>query len=223
MPATSRGRIDKREAILDAAFTVFAREGYTPATVDAIAAEAKVAKHTVYSHFRDKKTLLQEAIAAEADRALAKNLAVVERLREPGDDLRAALEGVGDRLLECYCDSRSWALRRLLFAEVGQFPELLEIIRGRAFDPVTEALADRFARLALAGRLRTAEPAQAAEQYAALLTGSMDNRARLGTREVPAAELRQVARDAVSTFLAAFGPVDRPAAAADAASRPGSV
>ena len=206
MPATTKGRIDKREAILGAAFTLFAREGYAPATVDAIAAEAKVAKHTIYNHFGDKKTLLREAVAAEADRALAKNLAAVERLREPGDDLRSALESVGGRLLECYCDQRSWALRRLLFAEVGHFPDLLDIIRGRAFDPVTDALADRLARLALAGRLRAADPAQAAEQFAALLTGSMDNRARLGTREVPAEELHAVARAAVSTFLSAFGP-----------------
>lgn len=206
MQVTARGRIDKREAILDAAFTVFAREGYAQATVDAIGARAKVAKHTIYNHFGDKKTLLRQAIAAEADRALARNLAVVERLREPGDDLSSALEDVGRRLLECFCDERSWAMRRLLFAEIGQFPELLEIIQGRASDPVTEALADRLARLALAGRLSVADPGRAAEQFAALLTGSMDARCRFGTREVPAEELGGVARAAVSTFLAAFGP-----------------
>ncbi|WP_410624052.1 hypothetical protein [Amycolatopsis sp. cmx-8-4] len=35
----SRGRIDKREAILTAAFAVFARLGYDPAGVQEIAAE----------------------------------------------------------------------------------------------------------------------------------------------------------------------------------------
>jgi len=54
------GRIDKRQAILDAAFTIFARDGYYLAGVDAIAAEARVAKHTIYNHFRDKENLFRE-------------------------------------------------------------------------------------------------------------------------------------------------------------------
>ena len=205
----ARGRLDKRQASLNAAFAVFAREGYARAGVDVIAAEAGVAKATVYSHFGDKETLLREAIAASADQALAQNLAVVDRLTAGGDDLRATLEDVGFRLLQCYCDDRSWALRRLLSAELRQFPDLLDIVHVRAADKVTGALADRFARLSIAGHLHTPDPLQAAEQFSALLTGSMDNRARLGTRRVPDAELRAVAGAAVHTFLAAFAP--RPA------------
>jgi AcrR family transcriptional regulator len=202
----ARGRIDKRQAILDAAFTVFAREGYAQAGVDVIAAEANVAKATVYSHFGDKEKLLREAIAASADQALAANLAAVDRLTDRGHDLRGTLEGVGVRLLQCYCDDRSWALRRLLSAEINQFPDLLDIIHTRAADRVTEAVADRLARLTVAGHLHTPDPLLAAEQFFALLTGPMDNRARLGTRHVPDTELRTIARAAVHTFLQAFTP-----------------
>jgi len=202
----ARGRIDKRQAILDAAFTVFAREGYAQAGVDVIAAEARVAKATVYSHFHDKENLLREAIAASADQALAENLAAVDRLTDPGDDLRATLEGVGLHLLQCYCDDRSWALRRLLSAEVNRFPELLDIVHTRAADRVTEALADRLARLTVTGRLHTPDPLLAAEQFVALLAGPIDKRARLGTRRVPTTELRVVTRAAVHTFLHAFAP-----------------
>lgn len=200
---TARGRIAKRQAILDAAFTVFAREGYAQAGVDVIAAEAGVAKATVYSHFGDKETLLREAIAASADQALAENLAAVDGLTDDSD-LRATLERVGLHLLQCYCDDRSWALRRLLAAEITQFPDLLDIIHTRAADRVTEALADRLARLTVAGRLQTPDPVLAAEQYFALLSGPIDKRARLGTRRVPTTELRTVARAAVHTFLQAF-------------------
>ncbi|WP_231618526.1 TetR/AcrR family transcriptional regulator [Nonomuraea sp. SBT364] len=200
----ARGRIDKRQAILDAAFAVFARAGYAQAGVDVIAAEAGVAKATVYSHFGDKETLLREAVAASADQALADNLTAVDRLTDRGHDLRATLEGVGLRLLQCYCDDRSWALRRLLSAELNQFPDLLDIIHTRAADRIAEALADRLARLTVAGRLRTPDPLLAAEQFFALLTGPMDRRARLGTRHVPIAELRDLSRAAVHTFLRAF-------------------
>lgn len=64
----------------------------------------------------------------------------------------------------------------------------------------------RLARLSLAGRLRPCDPAQAAEQLLALLTGPMEARTRLGTRTVPAAVTRAVARAAVDTFLRAYGP-----------------
>ena len=206
----ARGRIDKRQAILDAAFTVFAREGYAHAGVDVIAAEAGVAKATVYSHFGDKETLLRQAIAASADQALTQNLAVVDRLTTRGDDLRSTLEDVGFRLLQCYCDDRSWALRRLLSAELNQFPDLLDLVHTRTADRVTDALADRLARLSVTGHLHTPDPLLAAEQFFALLSGSMDKRARLGTRRVPNTELHTVAQAAVHTFLAAFAPNQGP-------------
>lgn len=200
---TVRGRIDKRAAILAAAAEVFGREGYGQASVDVIAAEAGVAKPTVYNHFGDKETLFREAIAADADRALAEHLAAVDQLRD-GDDLRAALEKVGHHMLVCHCEERSVALRRLLNAELGRFPDLIDIVRGRAADRVTDALADRLARLALAGRLRRLDPTQAAEQFLALLTGPIEARSRLGTRRVADDELWTVTRAAVDTFLRAF-------------------
>ena len=205
----ARGRIDKRQAILEAAFTVFAREGYAQAGVDAVAAEAGVAKATVYNHFGDKENLLREAFGAAAEQALAKNMAAVERLTGEGD-LRERLESVGLALMDCYCDERSWALRRLMAAELSQLPDLLDIVQRRAADRVMEALADRLARLALSGRLRLTDPLLAAEQLAALLSGPLDRRARLGTQEVPEEELRRLAGAAVDTFLRAFGPEEEP-------------
>lgn len=199
----SRGRIDKRAAILDAAYSVFAREGYAQAGVDVIAAEAGVAKATVYNHFGDKETLLRESFSAVADQALARNMAAVERLAGPGE-LRTLLEDVGFALIRCYCDERSWALRRLLAAELGQFPDLLDIVQGRVADKVMESLADRLARLSLAGRLRAADPLVAAEHFAGLLMGPLDRRSRSGTLEIPDAEAQVIAAAAVDTFLRAF-------------------
>jgi TetR/AcrR family transcriptional repressor of mexJK operon len=200
-----RGRIDKREAILAAAFVVFAREGYRAASVDTVATEAGVAKHTIYNHFGDKEKLFLAAVQGLADDALAKNLAAVELLREDGDDLSAVLEKVGRRLAECYCEERSWALRRLLQAEVLRMPQVLEIVQDGTSDKVQDALADRLARLALAGRLRITDPAAAAEHFAALLTAPLEARSRLGTRPIPADELAAVTTGAVRVFLGAYG------------------
>ncbi|WSM46985.1 TetR/AcrR family transcriptional regulator [Streptomyces sp. NBC_01708] len=206
MKSPSRGRIDKRQAILDAAFTVFARRGYENACVREIAEEAGVAKPTVYHHLRDKENLFRPAIEAAADTAMAENLAVAERLRAPGDDLRAALEDTAYRMLQVCCGERARALRWLTYAQVGGFPDLIAAVQDRTQGRLGEALADRLARLSLAGRLRPCDPAQAAEQLLALLTGPMEARTRLGTRTVPAAVTRAVARAAVDTFLRAYGP-----------------
>ncbi|TDC20573.1 TetR/AcrR family transcriptional regulator [Streptomyces sp. 8K308] len=206
MRTAPRGRIDKRQAILEAAFRVFARQGYANACVQEIAAEAGVAKPTVYNHLDSKERLFREAMAAAAASATARNLAAIDRLRAPGDDLRRALEEVARHLLGCYADERSRALWRLLNAELTAFPDLLDVVWGEGASRVTEALADRLARLALAGRLTIADPARAAEQFSGLLMGPVESRSRLGTRPVPDAELDELAADAVDTFLAAFGP-----------------
>ncbi|MEE4545912.1 TetR/AcrR family transcriptional regulator [Streptomyces sp. V4-01] len=233
--ATRRGRIDKRQAILDAAFTVFANRGYARACMEEIAEVAGVAKHTVYNHFGDKESLFHAAMEATGNAVMGENLAVAERLTAGGaeraatgptaasdgsgagfDPVRSCLEDVAHGLLQQCCDPRSWALRRLLYAEITRFPELLEAVWGRGADRLRQTLADRMARLSLAGGLCPCDPVEAAEQFLALLTGPMEARSQLGTRPVPTAELDTVAEAAVRTFLRAFQ-AERPRAALSAA------
>lgn len=203
--ARSRGRIDKRRDILDAAFTVFAREGYVGARIETIAAEAGVAKPTVYTHFGDKQTLFLEAMSAVSVDATARSRAVISGLAEGVGDLRKAFEEVGFSLLECYCSDQACSLRRLLHAEIVRFPELFSTVRGSGPNQVSEALADRMARLQVAGRLELTNPVEAAEQFIALLTGPMETRSILGTQRVPESVLHATANSAATTFLKAFG------------------
>ncbi|WP_017555719.1 TetR/AcrR family transcriptional regulator [Nocardiopsis baichengensis] len=205
-PAEARGRIDKRRAILEAAFRVFARDGYGRSCVREIAAEADVAKPTVYNHLHDKDTLFQEAVKAAAARTAERSLTALDPLRDHGGDLRAALEQAALEILRAHTCRRAQALRRLLGTEAPRFPELLEDVQRAGPRRVQDALADRLARLTLAGRLHTPDPDQASEQLLALLTGPMELRSALGTRPVPDDELHAVARAAVATFLTAYGP-----------------
>lgn len=203
---TSRGRIDKRQAILGAAFTVFARQGYGQACVQEIADEAGVAKPTVYNHLNDKATLFRHALHAAAQAALAERLAALEPLTDPGPDLSATLEDVGYHLLRLHTGERSCALRRLLYSEIARFPDILDIVLENGPHRLSQALADRLARLTLAGRLHATDPDQAAEQLIALLTGPLEPRSRMGTRQIQDTELREIACAGVHTFLTAFGP-----------------
>ncbi|WP_409497099.1 TetR/AcrR family transcriptional regulator [Amycolatopsis sp. cmx-11-12] len=194
----TRGRIDKRRSILDAAFTVFAREGYAQACVKTIAAEAGVAKPTVYNHLNDKATLFQQAITAAADSAHAAGAAVMAQLSDTGD-----LHDTAIHLLRLHATPESIALRRLLYSELPRYPELLDT--ADYTNRIQHSLADRFARMSLSGHLRAEEPDLAAEQFLALLTGPWDTRSRLGTRTVPDIQTREIAKAAVATFLTAYG------------------
>ena len=56
---------DKRQAILEAATRVFSREGFHPARMKTVAAEAGVAVGTIYNYFTDKDDLLFSIFESE--------------------------------------------------------------------------------------------------------------------------------------------------------------
>lgn len=196
---TARGRIERRQAILDGAFTVFARRGYAQACVKEIAQEAGVAKPTVYSHLSDKESLYREAVEAAADRIGAQRLAVVEQLRDVAvdSDPRAPLTMVADGLLQAFTSEDARAVRQLACAQAAQFPDLAATVRERTALRIRCALADRLARLVLAGRLRPCDPELAAEHFLVLLTGPLEYR--------PDAAPDTLAETAVTIFLRAYG------------------
>lgn len=204
MAAPARGRIDKRQQILAAAFAVFARRGYAQTCVQEIADEAGVAKPTVYNHLTDKGTLFREALLTAAEVVSAETLAAVDTLRDIGDDPRPAFLDSAFRLLQVCAGERGRSLHRLAYAQAEDFADLALQVQQRTSVRLREALADRLARLALAGRLRACDPDTAAEQYLALLTGPLEARSHLGARKIPATELRAVAEAATDTFLRAY-------------------
>lgn len=92
---TPKGRREEyaeatREALLEAALAVFAEHGYAGASLDGIAAQARVTKGAVYHHFSHKADLFRQVAAALEERA-------VQRLDELVAD---EVDGSG-RLLAC--------------------------------------------------------------------------------------------------------------------------
>lgn len=57
-------------AVLDAAFDVLQREGYAAATIERIAAEAGVAKQTIYRWWKGKAPLFMEVLARKAHQSV---------------------------------------------------------------------------------------------------------------------------------------------------------
>jgi AcrR family transcriptional regulator len=61
----ARSTAKTRRRILDAAYVLFRRKGFTRANVDEIAAAAKITKRTLYSHFRSKDALLAAVLESQ--------------------------------------------------------------------------------------------------------------------------------------------------------------
>ncbi len=79
---------DKREAILRAAITVFAHNGYFNSKVADIAREAGVADGTVYLYFKSKEDILHSIFHRSVDNAIAEARTQLASLSDPREKLR---------------------------------------------------------------------------------------------------------------------------------------
>jgi AcrR family transcriptional regulator len=94
-----------QERILDAAYRLFRRQGYSRVSMNEIAAATGVTKRTLYYHFKSKDQLL--AAVLEAQHVLA-----LEAFRTFGDRLSGSPEAIIDALfdqLAVWSDKPRWA------------------------------------------------------------------------------------------------------------------
>jgi TetR/AcrR family transcriptional regulator, mexJK operon transcriptional repressor len=204
-PRRRAARLASGPVILEAAATLFLRNGYLGTSVDDIAALAHVSKQTVYTHFADKEQLFAELIRGNISRVDAFVESVTAGLGETNaleDDLRAfARRHVRTVLLP-----EAVQLRRLVIGETGRFPQLAREYYERAPQRVITALAQQLARLAERGLLRIDDPSLAANHLAWLILGSPLDAAMFGLGDAGGAaeDLDRVADAAVEVFLAAY-------------------
>jgi TetR/AcrR family transcriptional regulator, mexJK operon transcriptional repressor len=198
--------VRKRNAILDAATTLFLRSGYLGTSMDEIAALARVSKQTVYKHFADKESLFSAIVATAVDAAGNPVLEQVGALSD-SDDLAADLRAFARGQLERVMQPRLMQLRRLVIGEANRFPDLGRAFYERGAGRSIAGLAAAFERLTERGLLRTHDPELAAAHFNWLVMAAPVNRAMLlGDDAIPSpAELDRYAEGGVRAFLAAYG------------------
>lgn len=109
----------KREAILEAAQTIFRSEGYIRANMDTIAKAANVTKQTVYRYFNSKEALFQAALKARREKFPSRCLEELKR-----KDTREALIHFAIGFIETHLSEDHLAMVRLLISEGRMAPEL---------------------------------------------------------------------------------------------------
>jgi AcrR family transcriptional regulator len=83
---------DQSALILACAAELFARKGFSAATMNDVAAASAVSKATLYHYYRDKRSLLAQIALAHVQRLEALVLEVKSRRRAPADELQTLIE-----------------------------------------------------------------------------------------------------------------------------------
>lgn len=175
----------RREAILNAAFTLLMQRGYERTSTLDIATRAKVSKRELYQLFDDKQAILAACISAR-----------VQRMRRPLDlpsprdaeTLRAVLKNFGSTFLREICHPAVVAVYRLAAIEAERSPEVARTLDAAGRDANRAALINLIERAQASDLLAPGDAAAMASEFFGLLLGDMLLRLILRVAAPPSAE-----------------------------------
>lgn len=187
---------ESRRAIMRAAETLFLRDGYK-CSVDAIAAEAGVARRTLYLQFGSKEALFRAIV----DELSSELIATLEKILDEPGPVAERLTLFATRLAQLVFEPRSVAFLRLCISEAQRFPDLGRRHYETGMSRITMALSRYLAARMADGAVKPGSADLMAEQFLASVVGYRQYRSLLGVAnpDIPAADY--VTR-AVAVFIA---------------------
>lgn len=193
---------DKRAAILSAAVSVFLRQGFNNAGMDAIAREAGVAKQTVYSHFGSKDTLFTTMLSMMCEHVVPTD--AFERVMTL--PAREGLTEFGRIFLRGILSAHAIAVFRVVVAESQRASELGKMFYESGPIRVKQTLYRYLERLCGQGSLEIDDVPLAGDVFLGMLFGPFFMEKVLGVGGPPAAaELDRIVLEAVRVFVKAYG------------------
>jgi AcrR family transcriptional regulator len=199
----------RRQAILKAAAEVFQETGFERASMSEICLRVGGSKATLYSYFASKEEMFYEVMTLATE---AEFQATHQALDPAIQDITQALEGFGRRLLTFLYSPQVRAVRRLVVAEAGRSDlgrRCYELGPLRSETEVSEFLQQAMDK----GKLRQASPRVAGLHLKGLLEAEWLDRFLFQILdEAGPEEIAETVRQAVSVFMAAYGPETTPMA-----------
>jgi len=192
-----------REMILNAAKTVFLRDGYG-ASLESIAEAAEVARQTVYNQFGSKEQLFAEVVQSVYQRMLTPIFVVDHR-----GDLISMLTELGRHLMRVALNPDSLALQRIAMGEYRDTPALLRVVHtlraSHTIPALTEYLADYLRGQMQDGVIDAADPLLSAEAFFGSLIAHVRYRLSIGVAGDTPEQLEARLRLCVEIFSRGFG------------------
>ncbi|MFG2695362.1 TetR/AcrR family transcriptional regulator [Kitasatospora sp. NPDC051984] len=206
--AVHAGPAEERRDVVTAARTVFAREGWTHTTVEAIAEQAGLEPAAVEHYFRDKEQLLLSVLLDSAASVAAALTVIAEDHLVQVDDLAADLAALGRAWLTPMTTfPEHFAIVRHIGAEVTRLPAgVLEMWQTAGPRQAQRELARRLQRIADAGLLDIADADHAAGRFVQLVAGSVVQRSFHGALPLADFERDALVDAGVADFIRLFGP-----------------
>lgn len=212
MTATARSRPGRPGGstgtdLLAIARGVFLAQGFAGATMDAVAAGARISKQTLYRQYPSKDLLFAAVVRDWVDRG-SDAMRPHTRALAASPDVQEGLLRLAGVLHAGVLSAPVLGMRTLVAAEAERFPEVAADYVARSWDRNQGLLAEALGELAARGLLDVDEPGVAAEQFTWLVLAAPLNRLtlRAGAEPYAARDLQVIATEAVTTFLSRFGP-----------------
>lgn len=192
--------------LLDIAREAFITEGFAGATMDAVAARARISKSSLYRDHPSKDALYAAVVADWVHRGRDAMRPLVDGLLE-ADDLPNGLLRLALSLQAGILSAPVLKMRALVAAESPRFPEVSRWYVDESWNRNIDMLAEAFAELQRRGMLRAADPRTATQQFTWLsIAEPLNEWTLIGDRQggdVP--RLGLIAESAVATFIARYG------------------
>lgn len=196
-PPTLR-QVEKRHRILTAALKVFADSGYSGASMDAIAAFARVSKPTLYQYFGSKEQLFENMMMAQRD-------AMLEPFEHPSGDMVRDLHDFAWHYADVVMKPAFLSLARLIIGESQRFPEIGRAYQKAGPDRLLNGIIDYLQQQKAGGRLDFEDGELAAQDFWALILSAPRNRALHISDDVPQrAEIRRYLENGLRVFIKAY-------------------
>lgn len=199
---SSRAKI---ASIVKAARKLFAENGYSETSMEAIAREARVGKATVYSHFTSKEDLFSAVVTLEGE------LQFTWLSQDRPVSVAKDMHEFGYHVFNLVTAPENTDIIRMISAEAKRFPDLGRIFFEAGPLRLVEMVARYLERADAAGELSIPDPTLAAHQFLSLVAAEVRLAALLGVLEpIDHDAARRSARSGVDLFLKAYRREDAP-------------
>ena len=151
-----------RQAILDAALTLFADRGYFGTSLRDIARVVGISESAIYNYF-DGKTALFEALFVADQQSKVQRMSTL--MSQPISDVRATLNGFAVWVVTQSVDARQQQLFRILLSDGVRLARDGRIDLLASMSGAYSAMQNVMRRLIRSGALRRADPEQLATEF----------------------------------------------------------
>ena len=192
---------ERRQVILDAAYSLFISKGYTAVSLDEVVRISGGSKSAIYQFFGGKEGLLAAVTESLADKMLSE----MDFGRATTRNMREALHDIGLKLISLILSDDAVRQYRLAINNLTVNPGLSQLWYERGPATTFGGFAKYLKREVQAGRLRIKDFQLAADLFLGMLICRHNIAMSIGEKAPTPKEMGVIVSEAVDMFLLKYG------------------